>query len=392
MFEGDGPVRIYLDHASTTPVLPEVAGYINEILTGDYANPSSVHSSGRRARGVVEKARRQVAALMGASPEEVVFTSGGTEANNLAIWGAARAAAGTRAHFITTAVEHPAVLDACRAVESDGHELTVVPVDGNGMVDPDAVAAAIRPNTVLISVMMANNEIGTIQPVAEIARIARERDILVHTDAVQAFGQIPIDVDELGVDLLSCSSHKIYGPKGAGALYIRHGLRRRLRPLFYGGGQEGRMRPGTENVPGIAGFGLAAQIAAGDLQERAERESRWRDRLIQGLLDQLPGTRLNGHPVHRLPNNANLSIPDIDVEALLVQLDLDGIAASSGAACAAGSIEPSYVLTAIGLERDQATHALRLTVGRSNDDEQIDAAIRLIPQAVARQRAARAAR
>lgn len=380
-------MRIYLDHAATTPVLPAVADYMHTILTGDYANPSSVHSTGRKARSVVEKARRQVARLIGADPEEIVFTSGGTEANNLALQGVARAA-GSRAHFITTGIEHPAVLDVCRAIAGDGHEVTVLDVDAMGRVDPDAVRAAIRPNTVLISVMLANNEVGTIQPVAEIARIARERDILMHTDAVQAVGHIPVNVRELNVDFLSFSSHKIYGPKGVGALFVRRGIRKRMRPLLYGGGQEGRLRPGTENVPGIAGFGLAAEIAAGDLDDRRVRESAWRDRLIQGLLEQIPGSRLNGHPVERLPNNVNISFTGVDIEALLVQLDLEGIAASSGAACAAGSVEPSYVLMALGLDRKLASQALRLTVGRANDDEQIETALQVIPRVVTAQRAA----
>jgi len=375
--------RIYLDHAATTPVLPEVAEAVTAAMTAGFGNPSSVHGIGRRARSAVERARRQVAALIHAEPEEIVFTGGGTEANNLAIQGAARAAE-PGAHIVTTAVEHPAVLETCAALESDGYAVTVVPVDGDGRVDPDAVIAAITPQTVLVSVMLANNEVGTIQPVAEIAQRARERGVLVHSDAVQAVGRIPVDAGALGVDLLSLSSHKRYGPQGVGALYVRRGTRRRLQPLSYGGGQERRLRPGTENVPGIVGFGLAAEIAAGDLAARAACERRWRDRLIEGLLAGIPGARLNGPTAGRLPNNVNLSIPGVPIDALLIQLDLEGIAASSGSACTAGSVRPSHVLRAMGRDPEAATHALRLTVGRSNDDAQIDQALEIIPRVVAR--------
>ncbi|MFO7246656.1 MAG: cysteine desulfurase family protein [Thermaerobacter sp.] len=394
--------RIYLDHAATTPVLPEVARAMHEALLEGFGNPSSVHREGRRARAAVERARRQAAALIGADPEEIIFTGGGTEADNLAIQGAAREA-GAGAHIVTTAVEHHAVLDACEALESEGYRVTVVPVDGDGRVDPDDVLAALTPDTVLVSVMLANNEVGTIQPVAEIARRARERGVLVHTDAVQAVGQIPVDVNELGIDLLSFSSHKIYGPKGVGALYVRRGVRGRLKPLVYGGGQERRLRPGTENVPGIVGFGAACEIAARDLAARAGQERRWRDRLIQGLLEAIPGALLNGPAPGqdgaaaaggvpgldgRLSNNVNVSIPDVAVDVLLAQLDLEGVAASSGSACTAGSVRPSHVLRAMGRDLDAATHVLRLTVGRSNDDEQIEQALEIIPRAVARLRRA----
>lgn len=383
--------RIYLDHAATTPVLPEVAQVVAEAMVEGYGNPSSVHQVGRRARTALERARRQVAALINADPEEIIFTGGGTESDNLAIQGAVRAA-GPGAHIVTTAVEHLAVLDTCEALESDGYRVTVVPVDSDGRVDPDDVVAALTPRTVLVSVMLANNEVGTIQPVAEIARRVRERGVLVHTDAVQAVGQIPVDVDALGVDLLTFSSHKLYGPKGVGALYIRRGVRQRLKPLVYGGGQERRMWPGTENVTGIVGFGVAAEMAGQGLEARAGTERRWRDRLIEGLLEAIPGARLNGAPDGdaggRLPNNVNISIPGVAIDALLIQLDLEGIAASSGSACTAGSVRPSHVLRAMGRDFDAATHVLRLTVGRSNSDEQIERALEIIPRVAARLRQA----
>ena len=387
MERGESTLRIYLDHAATTPVLPAVAEKVYEAMVEGFGNPSSVHGLGRRARAAVERARRQVAALIGADPEEILFTSGATESNNLAIQGALRAA-GPGSHVVTTAVEHHAVLDVCRALGAEGYQVTVVPVDGHGRVDPDDVARAITPRTALVSVMLANNEIGTLQPVAEIARIAHERGVLVHTDAAQAVGRMPVDVRSLDVDLLTFSGHKMYAPKGIGALYVRRGTRRRLHPLLHGGGQEGRLRPGTENVPAIVGFGQAAELAAADLAERAEVERRWRDRLIDGLLAAIPGASLNGHPTERLPSNVNLSIPDVAVDTLLIQLDLEGIAASSGSACTAGSIQPSHVLMALGLDRDAAARALRLTVGRCNDDEQIEAALEIIPRVVARLRGA----
>lgn len=380
-------MRIYLDHAATTPVLPAVADAVRAAMVDEFGNPSSVHSVGRQARSIVERARRQIAALIGADGEDIVFTSGGTESANLAILGAGLAA-GPGGHIVTSAIEHPAVLEAMAVLAGAGFRVTYVPVDGQGLVDPDAVAAAITGETVLVSVMLANNEIGTLQPVSEIARVAKQRGVLVHTDATQGVGQIPVDVNELGVDLLTFSGHKIYAPKGIGALYIRSGVRKRLRPRQHGGGQERRLRPGTENVPGIAGFGVAAEIAAADLITRAEQERIWRNRLLEALLEGIPGAQLNGDRERRLPGNLNVSIPGVAIDTVLIQLDLAGIAASSGAACAAGSVEPSPVLLALGRSREEASQALRLSVGRSNDDEQITKAAAVIPQVIERVRSA----
>lgn len=378
--------RIYLDHAATTPVLPEVAAEVARAMGEVWANPSSVHAEGRAARVLVERARRQVAALIGAEPEEIVFTSGGTEADNLAVQGVARALADRGDHVVTTAVEHRAVLDACRALERDGFRVTYLSVDAAGRVDPDDVRRALDGRTVLVSVMLANNETGTLQPVREIAAICRERGVLVHTDAVQAVGLLDVDVNRLGVDLLTLSGHKLYAPKGVGALYVRRGVRRHLRPLLYGGGQEGRLRPGTENVPGIAGLGKAAERALAEREALAARLRSWRDRLERLLLERIPGARVNGHPVERLPGHLNVVIPEVDPDALLIGLDLAGIAASNGSACSAGSIEPSHVLLAMGLPPRLARGALRLSLGRLNREEHVDEAAERIAAAVARLR------
>lgn len=386
-----GMRRIYLDHAATTPVLPEVAAEVAAAMSDVWANPSSVHAEGRRARVLVERARQRVAALIGADAEEIVFTSGATEADNLAVLGVARALRERGDHVVTSAVEHRAVLDACRALEREGYRVTYLPVDGYGRVDPDDVRRAIGPRTVLVSVMLANNEVGTLQPVREIAEICRARGVLVHTDAVQAVGVLPVDVRDLGVDLLSLSGHKIYAPKGVGALYIRRGVRRFLAPLLYGGGQEGRMRPGTENVPAIAGLGRAAEIALRERDELARRLRAWRDRLEQELLARIPGARVNGHPQLRLPGHLNLAVPGVDPDALLIGLDLAGVAASNGSACSAGSIEPSHVLLAMGLSPELARGAVRLTLGRLNREEDVEEAAARIAGVVARLRRARAA-
>ncbi len=379
--------RVYLDHAATTPVHPDVAAAMQRALAEGWGNPSSAHAFGREARRLVEDAREEVAALIGARPQEVVFTSGGTEADNLAILGVARLARekGRGDHVVTSLVEHHAVLHACEYLEKrEGFRVTYLPVDGHGMVDPDDLRRALTDRTVLVSVMLANNEVGTIQPVRELAAIARERGVPFHTDAVQAAGQIPVDVGELGVDLLSLSAHKIYGPKGVGALYVRRGLR--LEPLLHGGGQERRLRPGTENVPGIVGLGAAARLARAELPRLGERVAALRERLIAGVLDRIPDARLNGHPERRLPGNANVSVRYVEGEAILLNLDLKGVAASSGSACAAGSTEPSHVLVAMGLPEHEARGALRFSLGRENTEADVDYVLEVLPPIVERLR------
>ncbi len=371
---------VYLDHAATTPVHPEVAEAMRRCLLEVWGNPSSLHARGREARLAVEEARAQVAALVGAEPREILFTSGGTEADNLAVLGVARQRRGKGNHVITSAVEHHAVLHACEALAREGFRVTVLPVDEHGLVDPDDLRRALTDDTVLVSVMLANNEVGTIQPIRELAAVARERGVPFHTDAVQAAGQIPVDVRELGVDLLSLSGHKFYGPKGVGALYVRRGLR--LDPLLYGGGQERRLRPGTENVPGIVGLGKAAELARQELEARAAHARALRDRLLAGLLERVPDLVLNGHPERRLPNNLNVSILGVEAESVLLNLDLKGVAASSGSACSAGSVEPSHVLKAMGLPEERTHGALRLTLGRGNTEEDVDYVLEVLPPIV----------
>ncbi len=378
--------RVYLDHAATTPVHPAVAEAMARCLAETYGNPSSIHGFGREAKKAVEAAREQVAALIGARPQEIVFTSGGTEADNLAVLGAARARRDRGNHVITSAVEHHAVLDACEHLAGrEGFRVTVLPVDGAGRVDPDELRRALTPETVLVSVMLANNEVGTVQPIRELAAIAKAAGALFHTDAVQGAGQIPVDVDALGVDLLSLSAHKFYGPKGAGALYVRKGVR--LQPLVHGGGQERRLRPGTPNVPGIAGLGVAAELARREMAERAAHVARLRERLLAGLLERVPDLAVNGHPEERLPGLLNVSVLGVEGESILLNLDLKGIAASSGSACAAGSTEPSHVLKAMGLAPAALHGALRFSLGRGNTDADVDRLLEVLPPIVERLRA-----
>ncbi|HHW40773.1 MAG TPA: cysteine desulfurase NifS [Syntrophomonadaceae bacterium] len=376
--------KVYLDHAATTPLHPEVYSLMCRFMKDTFGNPSSIHSFGREARKWVEEARQQVADLIKASPEEIYFTSGGTEADNLAILGTAAARRKKGNHIITSSIEHHAVLDTCKYLEKNGYEVTFLPVDRYGMVDPDDVRKAIRRDTILISIMHANNEIGTIEPIEEIGRIAREHEVIFHTDAVQTAGKIPVDVEALGVDLLTLSSHKIYGPKGIGALYKRKGLR--LLPVVHGGGQEKKLRSGTENTIGIVGFGKAAEIAARDLEEEHDRTKRLRDRLVRGILEKIPEVRLNGHPEKRLPHNANFSFAYVEGESMLLSLDLKGIAASSGSACSSRALEPSHVLTAIGLPYELIHGSLRMTLGRANDEEDIDYVLEVLPEIVNRLR------
>jgi cysteine desulfurase len=376
--------RVYFDHNATTPVDPQVLAAMLPFFAEDFGNAASIHSVGQRARAAVERAREQVAALLGARPQEMIFTSGGTESDNLAIFGVVAASRGERKHVVTSRIEHHAVLNACQALEQQGVEVTYVPVGRDGLVNPDDVRRALRPETVLVTVMHANNELGTLEPVEEIGRIAAEADVYFHTDAVQSAGKAPIDVERLGVDLLSISGHKICGPKGVGALYVRKGTR--LRPLFAGGHHERDLRPGTANVAGIVGLGKAAELAREGLAEDALRLAALRDRLEQGLLDAIPQARINGHRRRRTPNTTNVTIPFIEGEAMVIALDLKGVACSTGAACSSGAVEPSHVLTAIGLAPEDARASLRLSLGRMNTPEDVDLALAVIPAEVARLR------
>jgi cysteine desulfurase len=377
-------MRIYLDNNSTTPVDPAVLAAMLPFLAENFGNASSIHSAGQRARAAVDAARQSVATLLGAKSSEIVFTCGGTESDNLAIFGIVNPCDQPRKHLVTTAIEHHAVLNGAQALEKQGVDVTYVPVSKEGIVDAEDVREAIRPETVLISVMLANNELGTIQPIAEIGRIAAEEDLYFHCDAVQAAGKIPIDVQTLGVDLLSISGHKLYAPKGVGALYVRNGTD--LGPIFYGGHHERDRRPGTENVPGIVALGKAAELAIENLAADAARLAQLRDRFEDALL-ALPGVRRNGSALDRVPNTSNLSFESAPGEALIIALDLQGVMCSSGAACSSGAIEPSHVLAASGLSPDQARSSLRFSLGRFTTEHEIDEAIRIIPAAVERLRA-----
>jgi cysteine desulfurase len=361
-------VRVYLDHAATTPVDARVLAAMLPYYTEQAGNASSMHGFGQEARNAVEQARREVAGLIGARPGEIVFTSGATEADNLAVLGVALATENRGRHILTSAIEHHAVLEACRFLERRGYAVTYVPADGRGIVDPDEVRRALRPDTVLISIMGANNEIGTLQPITEIGRLARERSVLFHTDATQMVGALPLRVDDVPVDLLSMSAHKRYGPKGVGALYVRVGTP--LAAVQLGGSQERGRRGGTENVPGIVGFGAALRVAGEVMEQERLRLEVLRDRIIHEAL-ALPGASLNGDPVRRLPNNVNLSFEGTDSQSLVIGLDLRGVATSSGSACTSGSIEPSHVLQALGLPSGRASAAVRLTLGRGTSEADV---------------------
>ena len=371
-------VSIYLDYNSTTPVDPRVLTAMLPYLAENFGNANSIHSSGQRARAAVDAARQAVAELLRAKAAEIVFTCGGTEADNLAIFGIVNPCDQPRKHVVTTAIEHHAVLNTAQALEKQGVDVTYVPVSREGIVDPEDIREAIRPETVLLSVMLANNEIGTIQPIEEISRIAAEEDVYFHCDAVQAAGKMAIDVRKLGVDLLSISGHKLYAPKGVGALFVKAGTE--LGPMFFGGHHERDRRPGTENVPGIVGLGKAAQLAMENLDADAPRLAALRDRFENALL-ALPGVRVNGSMRERAPNTSNLSFDAAGGEALVIALDLQGVMCSSGA------VEPSHVLTAIGLTPDQARSSLRFSLGRPTTEQEIDEAIRIIPPVVERLRA-----
>jgi cysteine desulfurase len=368
---------IYADYNATTPLDPEVRAAMNEALGATFGNPSSIHCAGQAARRLVDRARAQVAGLIGAAPDEIIFTSGGTEADNLAVLGAAAAPLGDGKGIITSAVEHKAVLDPCAFLQSKGHAVTVLPVDRDGIVDLAALEAAVNTDVALVSLMLANNDTGTIQPVAEAVRAAKT--IPVHTDAVQAAGKLPIDVKTLGVSLLSFSSHKIHGPKGAGALFVRYGTR--LAPLSHGGRQERTLRPGTENVPAIVGFGKACELACTRLEADARRVAESRDHFEAQILARLAGTRVNGGS-HRLPNTSNIAFAGLDGEAITINLDMLGMAVSTGAACNSADKTPSHVLVAMGQSAAEARSSVRFSFGRDTSDEEIDRAIHWVVQAV----------
>ncbi|MBE0569496.1 MAG: cysteine desulfurase [Deltaproteobacteria bacterium] len=374
------PTRIYLDHNATTPLDPEVMEEMAACLQGAPGNPSSIHSFGQDARRVIVKARLRVARLIGAQPEEIIFTSGGTEADNLAVLGTAAAAKRDRPHVVTTAIEHQAVLNPCRHIERSGGSVTFLGVDREGLVDPADAAAALRDDTVLASIMLANNDVGAIQPVAAISPAVRERSILFHTDAVQAVGKLPVDVRSLGVDLLSFSGHKLQGPQGAGALFVRNGVA--LSPRSFGGHQERGLRPGTENVAAIAGFGKACELAAKRLEEDAARLAALRSSFEKAILDRIPGTAINAGGAPRLPNTANIAFEGLEGEFLAFNLDLLGVAVSTAAACSSADREPSHVLIAMGRTPEQASSSIRVSFGRGNTYEDVSRAVDLVAQAV----------
>lgn len=362
--------RIYVDNAATTKVAPEVLEAMLPYFTQDYGNPSSIYAEGRKAKSAVEHAREQVAAAIGADPKEIYFTGSGSEADNWAIRSTARALKSKGNHIITSAVEHHAVLHTCKDLESQGYEVTYLPVDKYGMVSPDDVKSAIKDTTVLISIMLANNEIGTIMPIAEIGEIAKAAGIVFHTDAVQAIGNIPVDVNAMNVDMLSLTGHKFHGPKGSGALYVRNGVK--LMSFITGGAQERMRRAGTENVPGIVGLGKAIELATANIPEKQKKLTALRDAYIKKVLETIPYSHLNGHPTKRLPGNANISFEFIEGEGMLLCLDMKGISASSGSACTSGSLDPSHVLLAIGLKHEEAHGSLRVSFGEDNTADDVN--------------------
>ena len=378
--------RIYLDHNATTAVDPAVLDAMLPYFSAEFGNASSIHTPGQRARAAVETAREQVAALVNARPQEIIFTSGSTESDNHAIFGVAQALLPVRAgtHIITTTIEHEAVLNACQALETQGVAVTYLPVNRDGLIDLDELRRALRPETVLITVMHANNELGVIQPLAEIGRIAAGADVYFHTDAVQSAGKIPVDVKALQLDLLSISGHKFYAPKGVGALFIKSGTR--LRQLLYGGHHQRGFRPGTENVAGIVGLGKAAELARLSLEKDAARVSHLRDTLERGILARVHDSRVNSANAPRTPNTSNVLFTGLEGEALVIALDLKGLACSTGAACSSGAVEPSHVLTAIGLTPSDARASIRFSLGRHTTESEITIALELIPAAVAQLR------
>ena len=372
--------RYYFDHNATTPVAPEVRDAILLCLEGSYGNASSIHGFGQDAKARVERARRQVAALLNCTAAEIVFTSGGTEADNLAILGTVRTSSRSRKHVITSSIEHPAVLNTCQELEKEGVEISYVRVGSEGVVFPDDVRVALKPHTELISIMHANNELGTVQPIAQISEIAREAGVVFHSDGVQSTGKVPTDVDALGVDLLSLSAHKFYGPKGAGALYVRKGTT--LEQVQHGGRHERGYRAGTQNVPGIVGLGEAAALARKKVPAEAERLTDLRDRLEGSILERIESATVNGPGTARVPNTTNIRFEGLEGEALVIALDLKGMAVSSGAACSSGAVEPSHVLIAIGLSAGQARSSIRFSLGQQNDAQQVDTLLDALPGVV----------
>ncbi|HEX9975671.1 MAG TPA: cysteine desulfurase NifS [Dehalococcoidales bacterium] len=377
--------RIYLDYAATTPTSPEVVQAMLSYFTEMFGNPSSIYSYGQEAKEAIETARTRVARLISARTEEIVFTGGGTEADNFALKGVAFANETRGNHIITTTIEHHAVLESARFLEQRGFRLTYLPVDKYGLVDPSDVKKAMTSKTILVSVMHANNEVGTIEPIAEIGRITQEAGIYFHTDAVQTVGHIPVNVNELGVNLLAMSAHKLCGPKGVGALYIRKGTR--ITPLLHGGEQEKRRRASTENVPGIVGLGQASELAQQEMDEEARRLTLLRDKLSKGLLERIEDTQLNGHPTQRLPNNVSISVAYVEGESMCLNLDLAGICASTGSACSSSTAEPSHVLLAIGLPPQQAHGTLRFTLGKWTTADDIERVLEVLPGVVEKLRA-----
>ena len=376
--------RIYLDFNATTPVEPSVLDAMLPYFSAEFGNAASIHTVGQRARAAVETARDQVAALLGARSQEIVFTSGGTESDNHAIFGIIRSAPGATKHVITTNIEHEAVLNTCQALEKEGIAVTYLPVNRDGVITADQVEEALRPHTALVTVMHANNELGSIQPLAQIGKLAAQRDVYFHTDAVQSAGKIPLDARTLGVDLLSISGHKLYAPKGIGALYIRGGSR--LQQLLYGGHHQRGFRPGTENVPGIVGLGKAAELARLSLESDSARVGALRDKLEQSLAAKIPDSHINAANAPRTFNTTNLTFPGIEGEALVIALDLKGICVSTGAACSSGAVEPSHVLTAIGLSAEDARASIRFSLGRHTTAAEIDYALEAVPAAVSQLR------
>ncbi len=375
---------IYLDHASTTPTDPEVLEAMLPWFSQKFGNPSTVYSLGLTSSEAVQQARETVARLIGAEPEEIYFTSGGTESDNWAIFGTAEAQQSKGRHLITSAIEHHAVLECMKFLEKRGFEVTWLPVNSRGLVDPEEVRRALRPDTILVSIMHANNEVGSIEPIEEIGRITREAGVLFHVDAVQTVGKLPLDVDQLGVDMLSMSAHKFYGPKGVGALYARK--RVKLSSYLHGGGQERGKRAGTHNVPGIVGLAKALEIACGRMAEDAIREAELRDRLWKGISERIQAVHLNGDFQHRLPSNLSIRVDGVEGESMILMLDMEGICVSSGSACTTGSLDPSHVLLAMGIPAEQAHGSLRMTLGRSTTQEDIDKFIEVFPPIVARLR------
>lgn len=377
-------MKVYMDNAATTKLSPDVLNAMMPYLTDIYGNASSVHAFGREAREGVEHARNQVAAAINASPDEIFFTAGGTESDNMAIKGVAHKYAKKGKHIITTAIEHHAVLHTCEALEKEGYEVTYLPVDEDGLISVEQVKAAMRDDTLLVTVMFANNEVGTIEPIAEIGALCRERNVLFHTDAVQAVCHVPIDVKVMNIDLMSISAHKFHGPKGIGALYCRKGIV--LEPVIVGGAQERKRRAGTENVAGIVGLGAAIERAHKNMSADMARVSALRDKLKSGILKNIPHVKLNGHPTQRLPQNVNFSIRYIEGESILLMLDINGIAASSGSACTSGSLDPSHVLLAMGIPHEIAHGSLRLTLSDMTTDEEIDYVLAALTKIVKRLR------